>query len=313
MTKIDLITGFLGSGKTTFLKLYADYLINRGEKIGILENDYGAVNVDMMLLSDLEGDSCKLEMVSGGCCSDCHSRRFKTKLIALGMSGLDRVVVEPSGIFDVDEFFDALQEEPLNHMYEIGNVIAIVDANLDPQLSDTSTYYLASQIASAGVILLSKSQLVDTCVVDSTIKTLYDALSTLKVSRNIDNITNYNNWSSFTDNDFEKISTSGYNLASYTKSIVGQDAPYSSVYFLELPLSTATIKSKIRTLFESDEYGSIFRIKGFYQENDEWFEVNSTRNEFTIKNISNGQDVLIVIGENLVTDKIEEFMKNKGE
>ena len=56
MVKIDLITGFLGSGKTTFIKKYAKHLIDKGDNIGILENDYGAVNVDMMLLKDLEGE-----------------------------------------------------------------------------------------------------------------------------------------------------------------------------------------------------------------------------------------------------------------
>ena len=87
MVKIDLITGFLGSGKTTFIKKYADYLMRQGYNIGILENDYGAINVDMMLLQELEGEHCELEMVSGGCCqdSDAHRRRFKTKLIAMGM------------------------------------------------------------------------------------------------------------------------------------------------------------------------------------------------------------------------------------
>ena len=56
MVKIDLITGFLGSGKTTFIRKYAKYLMDEGNNIGILENDYGAVNVDMMLLQDLMGD-----------------------------------------------------------------------------------------------------------------------------------------------------------------------------------------------------------------------------------------------------------------
>ena len=102
MVQIDLITGFLGSGKTTFIKAYAQYLMKQGLKIGILENDFGAVNVDMLLLQELLGDQCDLEMVSGGCDSDCHRRRFKTKLIAMGMSGYDRVLVEPSGIYDVD-------------------------------------------------------------------------------------------------------------------------------------------------------------------------------------------------------------------
>ena len=61
MVKIDLITGFLGSGKTTFIKKYAKYLIDSGKNIGILENDYGAVNVDMMLLQDLMGDHVNLK------------------------------------------------------------------------------------------------------------------------------------------------------------------------------------------------------------------------------------------------------------
>ena len=89
MVKIDLITGFLGSGKTTFIKKYAKYLIDQGLNIGILENDFGAVNVDMMLLQDIAGEKCTLEMVAGGCDKDCHRRRFRTKLIAMGSSRPD--------------------------------------------------------------------------------------------------------------------------------------------------------------------------------------------------------------------------------
>ena len=81
MVKIDLITGFLGSGKTTFIKKYAKYLLDKGMNIGILENDFGAVNVDMLLLRDLMGDNCELEMISGGCDKETHRRRFRTKLI----------------------------------------------------------------------------------------------------------------------------------------------------------------------------------------------------------------------------------------
>lgn len=105
--------------------------MDQGYNIGILENDFGAVNVDMMLLRELESEQCELEMVAGGCDKDCHRRRFKTKLIAMGMCGYDRVLIEPSGIFDMDEFFDALHEEPLDRWYQIGNVIAVVDVGLD--------------------------------------------------------------------------------------------------------------------------------------------------------------------------------------
>ena len=88
MIKIDLITGFLGAGKTTFIRKYAKYLIDSGKNIGILENDFGAVNVDMMMLQDLMGDQCELEMISGGCDPETHRRRFKTKLISMGMNFL---------------------------------------------------------------------------------------------------------------------------------------------------------------------------------------------------------------------------------
>ena len=156
MIKIDLITGFLGAGKTTFIKKYASYLLKQGQNIGIIENDFGAVNVDMMLLKELEGENCELEMIAGGCDRETHRRRFKTKLIAMGMCGYDRVIVEPSGNFDVDEFFDTLYEEPLDRWYEIGNVIAVVDGGLEEKLSDQAEYLLASEAAFAGCVVLSR-------------------------------------------------------------------------------------------------------------------------------------------------------------
>ena len=60
MVQVDLITGFLGSGKTTFLRKYVQYLVAQGPNVCILENDFGAVNVDAMLLQDLIGDNCYL-------------------------------------------------------------------------------------------------------------------------------------------------------------------------------------------------------------------------------------------------------------
>lgn len=177
MVKVDLITGFLGSGKTTFIKKYAQYLIDQGYRIGIIENDFGAVNVDMMLLQDLESENCELEMVAGACDKDCHQRRFKTKLISMGMRDFDRVLVEPSGIFDVEEFFDVLHEEPLTNWYEIGNVFAIVDASLEKNLSKEASYLLASQIVSAGKIILSKVDTTSKGRIEETIQQMNDALA----------------------------------------------------------------------------------------------------------------------------------------
>ena len=59
MVQVDLITGFLGAGKTTFLRRYTAYLVEQGHNVCILENDFGAVNVDAMLVQDLLGDHCE--------------------------------------------------------------------------------------------------------------------------------------------------------------------------------------------------------------------------------------------------------------
>ena len=83
-----------------------------------------------------------MEMISGGCDAETHRRRFRTKLISMGMCGYDRVLVEPSGIYDIDEFFDVLRDEPLDRWYEIGNVIAVVNAGLEESLSDQAEFLL---------------------------------------------------------------------------------------------------------------------------------------------------------------------------
>ena len=87
MITIDLITGFLGSGKTTFIENYARWLVAKGERVCILENDYGAINIDRVLLQDLLGPNCELEMVIGGDGAEAHQRRFRTKLISMAMLG----------------------------------------------------------------------------------------------------------------------------------------------------------------------------------------------------------------------------------
>jgi len=309
MIKVDLITGFLGSGKTTFLKKYAKHFIDQGQKVGILENDYGAVNVDMLLLNELRGENCELEMVAGGCDADCHRRRFKTKLISMGMSGYNRVIIEPSGIFDVDEFFDSLREEPLDRWYEIGNVITIVDGNLENNLSEDSDYFLASQIANAGVIVLSKTKGLSTEQIQSTKEHIRLACKKSNLNKDTDSIIIEKDWDEFTASDYEKLTSSGYSLQSYVKKLGTDNASYKTVYFLELPITSSTIKSKVNTLMSDSSFGQIMRAKGFFKENDKWFQFNATKANFELTEMPVGQEVFIIIGEDINSDKIKEFME----
>ncbi|MBU5679017.1 GTP-binding protein [Blautia sp. MSJ-9] len=336
MVKVDLITGFLGSGKTTFIRKYAQYLMDTGNNIGILENDYGAVNVDMMLLQDLMGDNCELEMISGGCDKDCHRRRFKTKLIAMGMCGYDRVIVEPSGIFDVDEFFDILHEEPLNRWYQIGNVIAIVDSKLESDLSDEADFILASEVADAGCIVMSKSQDATPEEIQGTIEHVNCVLEKVHCSRRFGKdfdgsveagVTNnviHKNWDEMSKEDFDRIASCGYEMASYRKPEFEAEDAFTSLYFMNVKMAEKELREAAEKILSDPACGHVFRMKGFMrvddgeisekadqtQENGQhWIELNATKNEITIRPLHVGQEVLIVIGEGLQEDKIKSYLK----
>ena len=311
MVKVDLITGFLGSGKTTFIKKYARYLMDQGYNIGILENDFGAVNVDMMLLRELEGEQCELEMVAGGCDKDCHRRRFKTKLIAMGMCGYDRVLIEPSGIFDMDEFFDALHEEPLDRWYQIGNVIAVVDAGLDEKMSKEADYILASEVADAGCIVLSKTQEASEKSIESTVKHLNRALEAVHCKRKFgeDEIIR-KDWEQFENEDFERILNSGYIAEDYEKMSLDEKEVFKSLYFMDLEISGEELRDAAQKIMQDPACGSVFRIKGFTQEADgSWTELNATHHEITQCPIAEGQKVIIVIGEHLEEEEIRKYLE----
>ena len=310
MVKVDLITGFLGAGKTTFLKEYARYFMDKGQKIGILENDYGAVNVDMLLLQELRGELCELEMVAGACDDDCHKRRFKTKLIAMGMSGYDRVIIEPSGLFDMDEFFDSLREEPLDRWYEIGNVIAIVDAKLNTDMNEATRYIFGAQIANSGCIIYSK---LDTATSEelSNTKALVKCISDeLDCYRKLDKIGIEKQLADFDIEDWKKIEKSGYQVSDYVKKMPISAAGFSTAYLLEPGITKDNAQSIVDALFKDEMCGNIIRVKGFYRlDEDSWAQLNATRGECTIKECEAGQDVLIAIGYDLDSKRIEEMVK----
>ena len=305
MVKIDLITGFLGSGKTTFIKKYAKYLIDQGLNIGILENDFGAVNVDMMLLQDIAGEKCTLEMVAGGCDKDCHRRRFRTKLIAMGMCGYDRELIEPSGIFDMDEFFDALHESPLDRWYEIGNVITVVDAMLEENLSEDAEFILASEVANAGIVLLSKAQEAAETDIERTKAHLNKAMESVHCDRQFGKEIFAKDWNKLSDADFKKIQSAGYVGADYEKKDIAEEDAFQSLYFMNLTVPVEKLEEKVKQIFNDKECGNIFRIKGFMQTKpDQWIELNAPHQNITIQSIKKGQEIFIVIGEKLNKEKI---------
>ena len=303
MTKVDLITGFLGAGKTTFLLRYAGYLLRQGMKIAILVYDHGAVNVDMPLLNSLRGENCEIEMLAGACDPDCHRRRFRTKLISMGMRGFDRVLIEPSGVFDMDEYFDTLNDSPLDRWFTPGSVITVVDAKLDCGMSPEEDYYLASQAACAGCVLLSKVQLASADQISQTVAHLERACGTISAGSLSGRILAVP-WDQLKARDYRQLENCGYHTADYIKTIAGSVSAFQSLSFLDLPLSGAELKEVTHRLFSDPGFGKILRVKGFFREGEQWFQLNATRQDTCTEAVPENRGAIIVIGCQLNEDAI---------
>ena len=311
MIPVDLITGFLGAGKTTFLLRYAAYLADQGEKLGILTYDHGAVNVDLPLLRSLSARGCTIETIAGGCDADCHRRRFRTRLIEMGMAGYDRVVIEPSGVFDMDEFFDTLAEPPLDRKYEIGSVIAIVDALPDRHTSAEEDFFLASQAAGAGAVVLSRTQLASAQQIAETVAHLRRAAAAIRAELPGDAAIVTRPWDELTEADFAALSRCGHGAPDYVKTFGSEKLSIQSLPYLNLPLGREALTARVTALFSSPIYGKILRVKGFFEEGGIWYQLNATHDSCRIEPVPPTRAALLVIGSALNEDAIGELLTGR--
>ena len=309
--KIDLITGFLGAGKTTFLLRYARFLLAQGQKLGILVYDHGAMNVDLPLLNGLRGENCELETLAGGCGPDCHRRRFRTRLIAMAMCGYDRVVIEPSGVFDMDEFFDTLQEAPLDRQYELGSVIAVVDAKTDGDFSPEEDFFLASQTACAGRVLLSKLQTAGPEDIERTVRHMHFAQQAIGARQTAEGELLIKNWDALTPADFAALMNCGYHTPDYVKTIAGAETAFQSLSFLDLPLEGSALLEKTARLFSDPLFGRVLRVKGFYRDGETWYQMNATAQATHIEPVPETRGAIIVIGSALNENEISRLLTGR--
>jgi G3E family GTPase len=253
-------------------------------------------------------------MVAGGCDYDCHRRRFKTKLITMAMLGYDRVIIEPSGIFDVDEFFDLMHEDPLDTRYEIGNVIAILKAEGERDASLETDYLLASQASQAGTVVLSHVQEADPSSMQGTVDHLNRALAAIRCGRRFTLGENVlaTDWEHLSQEDFEAIEERGYVENSFEKRFSMDENGFTSLFYMDVDLTEGELKERIRKLFADPLAGVVRRVKGFLPRTDgSWAEFNATPEGTQVQDLKEGQRVIIVIGEHLRTEAIDPYFPSQ--
>ena len=302
MVKVDLITGFLGSGKTTFIRQYARYLEQIGEKYMIIENEFGSVSVDPMLLTDLE---VPVKDLSGMCMCCSGFEKFRGMLIGGAKSGCSRILVEPSGIYDVDEFFTMMHLPSVRECCEIGSIIAI-DAPDCAASTDEVDYLMFSQLLAAGIVLVSKTQLFSEDAVRETVSRLQRTMQRRGVESIPEERIIEKPWDQFTDFDFERVMHSGYHLEEHAREELNHQELFTTEMFVIQNAEPERLRGQITEIFSGQErFGNVLRIKGFVRSEDKtWYEVNCTAGTIRIQPRNVKRGILVVIGQGLNKEEL---------
>lgn len=154
--KMDIVSGFLGSGKTTLIRKILQSLPE--EKIVIIENEYGEIQIDKEVLRVAGFDIYEL---TNGCVCCSLKEDFRLILRQILEQDVDRIIFEPSGIFILSEIFELFQDPVIAEACELNSVITVVDGVNFYRYAQGVTGFFANQIEGADVLLISKSQLVD--------------------------------------------------------------------------------------------------------------------------------------------------------
>lgn len=154
MTKIDIVSGFLGAGKTTLIKkLLKEALADT--KVVLIENEFGEIGIDGGFLKEA-GIEIK-EMNSGCiCCSLVGDFGASLKEV-LDTYAPDRILIEPSGVGKLSDVMKAVQDVVSEAQVELNSAVAVVDASKCKMYIKNFGEFFINQIAHAGTVVLSRT------------------------------------------------------------------------------------------------------------------------------------------------------------
>ena len=154
MTKIDIISGFLGAGKTTFIKKLLEEAI-AGEQVVLIENEFGEIGIDGGFLKE-SGIEIR-EMNSGCICCSLVGDFGQSLEEVLTKYQPDRVIIEPSGVGKLSDVMNAVRNVAKNLEVKLNSAVTVVDANKCRMYMRNFGEFFNNQVENAGTVILSRT------------------------------------------------------------------------------------------------------------------------------------------------------------
>ena len=156
MTKIDIVSGFLGAGKTTLIKKLLAEAYN-GEKLVLIENEFGEINIDGGFLKE---SGIQISEMSAGCiCCSLVGDFNKALKDVEAQFHPDRILIEPSGVGKLSDVIVAVENtvKDVPDM-QLNSFVTVADATKVKVYMKNFGEFYNNQIESAGTIILSRTQ-----------------------------------------------------------------------------------------------------------------------------------------------------------
>ena len=168
MTKIDIYSGFLGAGKTTLIKkmITESY---RGQKLVLIENEFGQIGIDGGFLQDAGINIT--EMNSGCICCSLVGDFGKALTQVIAEYDPDRIVIEPSGVGKLSDVIAAVNKVT-NENVTLGYTVAVVDAGKVKVYMKNFGEFYNNQVETASTIILSRTDAIAQQKLDAAIEML---------------------------------------------------------------------------------------------------------------------------------------------
>ena len=154
MTKIDVVSGFLGAGKTTLIsKLLKEAY--KGEQVVLIENEFGEIGIDGGFLKE-SGIEIK-EMNSGCICCSLVGDFGESLKEVLSKYTPDRIIIEPSGVGKLSDVVGAIKKAELGDNVVLNSAVAVVDASKCKLYVKNFGEFFVNQVEHAGTVILSRT------------------------------------------------------------------------------------------------------------------------------------------------------------